>query len=855
MVYERLARLGDQITVEDRPVLGPARSPFPEARRPGFATELRRALRSLAWPLVLGVAARLALMPFTSWVKDDAVWWQAAVGGLQHLGLYQRAGFSYPPLWGDLLQGLGWVLQHLGLAPSNLGTADLRLEPATTADQFSTIVTTPVFNVCFKTILLVFDLATGLLLYEVCRQSTGSEDRSRLAFCLWFLNPFVLFSTGVFGAFDVLVAFGVLASLLLLLSGRYAWSGVALGMAIMVKGSPIFLLPFFALLVADRGGDVPGRAGASARQRRGALVALFAGTTGTVVVVLLPLVATHQLAAALDSVFARTSGAQAGGFSVFGLLEVRGLGGVFDAVNAWTGLGTTILVLQVVLAVALGVLGVRRARRNLASAAFGTVALVLMAVVVLGPLAAPQYALWFLPELVAMVAIWRRGLWSLVIFSVAPLVFLVILYGPAAMVFPFIEQGWVSATAVARSVNAWNANVVLPWSAGAGAVNALAPLAVAAIVGVVVTARVVLRGPPPRRRLVEVMGRAAGGIVPLLVAALAAALAGAGVVAAAPRGAAISLTTQASAQATTVTATVQPGASLEGLRLIAFPATTTTLPRNVDVYFDPAYPVENSSLGSVAASASDVASELRLRGFRGTVRTVDTAALARVLADTRGAPTTAVVDMAGILPAPVFSASVDLLTPWLRHGGTLYWGGPAPGYLTGRPGEASDHTPYPGSLGIDGVARFFQPGLLDGSAGGTAVGTTPATDAKDLGLQYAYDGSAPLSRGVAGLTSLGWDGGGRSSITLVNEGFGRLVLFGGPVVDTKLASSDVALLVLSGVLARAGPLSSVEVPTSVVRSGGVVRWRAPPPGAHPVVALALDPTVGGIAFARSSASP
>jgi hypothetical protein len=858
MVYERLARLGDQITVDDHPVLRPARTPFPEAERPGFTSELRRALRALAWPLILGVAFRVALMPFTSWMKDDSVWWLATSGGVQHIGLYQRAGFSYPPLWGDLLQGIGWLLQHLGATTSSFGNSDLRLEGANASNQFSTIVTSGGFNYCFKSILLLVDLGTGLLLYEVCRQSTGSEERSRTAFCLWFLNPFVIFATGVFGAFDVLVGFGVLASLLLLLSGRYAWSGIALGMAIMAKGSPIFVLPFFVFLIWDRRGDVTGRLRPSAEARTRALVGLAAGVFGTVVALVVPLVATHQLGAALGSVFARTAGAQTGGFSVFGLLEVRGLTGTWKAVNAWSGLGTAVLFLQVALAVVLGLVGTRRARRNLASSAFGTVALVLATVAVLGPLAAPQYALWFLPVLIAMVGIWRRGLASVVIFSAAPLLYLVVLYGPASVVFPLVERNWLSPAAMTHAVNTWNTHLLLPWSAGPGSTNAVAPIALLALVGLVVTARMVLHGPPPRRRMVEVIGRAAGGIIPALSVILVLALASAGVVAAARRGASVELHAAASPRQTAVTATVAPGSSLEQLRLVSFPLPAGAFPvRRVDVYVDNAYPVVESSHGTVTNTASDVGNFLRLHGYTGAVRTIDTQGLASLLERRSAAPSTALVDMAGMLPDKVFSKSRDLVSPWLRAGGTIYWGGAPIGYFTGRPGEPDDLDRYQGSLGPAGTARFLNPALLGYNANSSAVGETALPPARALSLRFRYVGTAPLGGpGVAGVSGVGWRSHGRASLSVVRVGQGQLVLFGGPIEDSPLVAGDVAVMVATGMTRSAGPFAYADVPASVVTGGGVVRWNTePPPAQGHLAVVAIDPSAEGTLLRQTVVAP
>ena len=56
-----------------------------------------------------------------------------AANGMHGVGIYDRLQFSYPPVWGYLLQGVGWVMLHLGFHPGSLATTDQRLVPAIVA--------------------------------------------------------------------------------------------------------------------------------------------------------------------------------------------------------------------------------------------------------------------------------------------------------------------------------------------------------------------------------------------------------------------------------------------------------------------------------------------------------------------------------------------------------------------------------------------------------------------------------------------------------------------------------------------------------------------------------------------------
>ena len=322
-----------------------------------------RVTRRVSVVVVLGFAIRLLLAPWTASVIDDAVWYRAAANGMHGVGIYARLQFSYPPVWGYLLQSIGWVLAHAGLHPTNLATNDQRLLPAILAtNAFSTTVTTPLFAVAYKLVLIAFDFLTACLLRTAATRLRAAdagqfagERAGRLAFMSWWLNPFVILEVAGHGALDVIVAFSILLTLVLLLSGKDTWAGAALAFGVLTKISPIFIGPAavaFIVVTSD-----PGR-----RIRR--IAAFFAGGAIATAVLLMPVVLSGQLRAAVNASSSRVgTGSVVGGVSVFGLKNLRFLSWITDAVNnhrAAVGLFTSAIQVLAACAAAAWVMRSRR---------------------------------------------------------------------------------------------------------------------------------------------------------------------------------------------------------------------------------------------------------------------------------------------------------------------------------------------------------------------------------------------------------------------------------------------------------------------------------------------------------------
>lgn len=115
---------------------------------------------------------------------------------------------------------------------------------------YSPIKMTPIFRLLLlllRTPAIAFDTATAITLYHVTMRIKSSQNLARLTSLLWFLNPYNTYAIELLGVPDVAAAFCTVLGVLLLLRGRTALSGGALGAGIALKLYPLFLLPQFLL--------------------------------------------------------------------------------------------------------------------------------------------------------------------------------------------------------------------------------------------------------------------------------------------------------------------------------------------------------------------------------------------------------------------------------------------------------------------------------------------------------------------------------------------------------------------------------------------------------------------------------
>jgi len=386
-------------------------------------------------PLIAGLAIRFVLAPFTAWNFDVAPWFHTALSGYYGVPLYLRPGFSYPPVWGYLLQIFGTALHITRTGPSFFGVVDQSYAKAISiTNDFTDVVTAPGFNLLFKAALFAFDLLTAVVIYRFVNQLTARPNQARLAFLAWFLNPFVIYESAVHGAFDAIVGFAVLATVILILNGREYWAGAAWAMGILTKLSPVTLALELVLAMAVTPSSIQQSTKLTVRR----LAAFGLGTGVATGCLVAPLLLQGSVPAMLHNVFARAqTPITIGGMSLSGFRYLKPFSGLLEWAFQNSGIviqATTIAqIVAIVLWAIWTAVMVRKDRVfGLFTGSVGTLASFML----LSPVANPQYILWWLPALTVFVFASGRGYWQFAVISVAPVVFSLAILGPTASLAP-----------------------------------------------------------------------------------------------------------------------------------------------------------------------------------------------------------------------------------------------------------------------------------------------------------------------------------------------------------------------------------------------------------------------------------
>jgi hypothetical protein len=211
-------------------------------------------LRSI---LTLGVLIRVALMPFTAHPFDVYVWHRLILGIVEN----PTSVTFFPPMLFYTLVPVAfiyeWSSSMLGVSPTPLESLPEILNP----DPRYGIryITDLSFNILVKTPFLVADILAALIIFKLIEDLSRDKTKPSWAAAVWFLNPYLILISAVWGMFDSLPTLFSIFSLWLLLRRRLDLSASTMAVAAAYKLYPaVFLLPtiLFALksgLFASRG--------------------------------------------------------------------------------------------------------------------------------------------------------------------------------------------------------------------------------------------------------------------------------------------------------------------------------------------------------------------------------------------------------------------------------------------------------------------------------------------------------------------------------------------------------------------------------------------------------------------------
>jgi hypothetical protein len=212
-----------------------------------------RLKRPLITILAIGLAVRLALMPWFNLELDLGYW--VRITGLLDAGftLYDTVGYYYTPIWGYVVGLSSFIGSLLGV--TDLATFVPELTPYVSGVYFlSEYVVSPAYSVTVKLPIILADTVTAFLLYDLVKDITNDRRKAVFAFALWYLCPFVILISSVHGMFDSISAMLILLTISFVHKRRYILGGVSFSLAVLTKFFPVFFVFFLIAYVLKREG-------------------------------------------------------------------------------------------------------------------------------------------------------------------------------------------------------------------------------------------------------------------------------------------------------------------------------------------------------------------------------------------------------------------------------------------------------------------------------------------------------------------------------------------------------------------------------------------------------------------------
>ena len=269
-----------------------------------------------------------------------------------------------------------------------------------------------------KAPLIAGDLLTGILLARIVAQRLGQPEKSGLAFSAFFLNPFVIWISSVWGMFDILPTYFVILGTLLFMDKKGVAAGIAFGIGIGLKYFPALLV--IALLLGLR----------KSQDRRTARN-LVLGLIGVIALFSLPFLLAEP-GEYLRGTLSPTAGQTTGQLSIWVVAHYLGILNLplwASALNVGAILGGIVFVSWCIGSRSKGGESTRWIDLSLLS---------ILLIYVLFRLMNDQYAVWIIPFLTLDWVLRRGPRWSLALFSALLLVSGLVNVGHYSFFLPLI---------------------------------------------------------------------------------------------------------------------------------------------------------------------------------------------------------------------------------------------------------------------------------------------------------------------------------------------------------------------------------------------------------------------------------
>jgi len=192
--------------------------------------------------VVAGTLIRMVLMPFTAHPFDVDVWHQIILS----ITANPLSVAYFPPMlfytFIPVAFAYNLVSNILGTSPIALSSLPGELNPDPRYGIHN--ITDPSFNMLVKVPFLVSDIVATILIFKLVDRLSEDKRKASWAAALWFLNPYLILISAVWGMFDSLPTLFSIASIWFLTQRRLDLSALSLAVAAVYKLYPmVFLMP------------------------------------------------------------------------------------------------------------------------------------------------------------------------------------------------------------------------------------------------------------------------------------------------------------------------------------------------------------------------------------------------------------------------------------------------------------------------------------------------------------------------------------------------------------------------------------------------------------------------------------
>jgi hypothetical protein len=383
--------------------------------------------------IVIGLAIRFALAPWTSWTEDIYPFYRTSVDMLTGVGIYGHAAFSYPPLFAFILYPFVWLLS-LFLDPAMWGTVVYEMvDAAQLTEMLIPVATHPAFNLAAKAPIIIGDLLMGLILYDFVAE-WKDKIWARRIFILWFLNPLVIWVSSISGQIDVFPAMLTVFAFICFYRKRFFFAGLALGIGFFFKLYPMYLIIFYFILVIGWEFKTcnPQWKGVAIRNA----IKFITGGLASLITILPVFLTSGWM---FDFILRRSGSPNFGGFNIFFIAPYFRSSDVSAPSSVYSiDISLLLFIILIGTTVCFGMLFslTRRPNANIMKTFVMGNLFVLVTILLLQPVTNPQHFLWILPFLLIFAAWERRMIRKVYLLTVLGLLFLIGLQSFSAFLYP-----------------------------------------------------------------------------------------------------------------------------------------------------------------------------------------------------------------------------------------------------------------------------------------------------------------------------------------------------------------------------------------------------------------------------------